>query len=95
MMALAGLRRCASRAFSHVLRHTIGESVRSCLSHVCLIPAPIDLDRIGNQPGLMLHCVQEQRQICASYGFPEIVETHLQLPGAGMDMPASMEMCVR
>lgn len=77
--------------------HTIGENVRSYLSHVCLDAGAYrsGSDMGCTSLGLMLHDVQEQRQICASYGFPEIVETHLHLPVAGMDTPAIMKMCAR
>lgn len=77
--------------------HMIGENVRSYLSHVCLDTGAY---RSGSDfgstcLGLMLHCVQEQRQICASYGFLEIAETRLQLPVAGLDVPDITERCAR
>lgn len=75
--------------------HTIGERVRSYLSHVCLDTGAYrsDSDFGGTSLGLMLHCVQEQRQACASYGFPDIAETRLQVPVAGMDVPVVTKMC--
>ena len=77
--------------------HTIVEGVHSYLSHVCLdTGAYRSGSDIGSTSlGLMLHCVQEQRQICASYGFPEIVETRLQLPVAGLDVPVITKMGAR
>jgi serine/threonine protein phosphatase 1 len=75
--------------------HTIGERVRSYLSHVCLDTGAYrsGSDIGGTCLGLMLHCVQEQRQACASYGFPDIAETRLQVPVAGMDVPVVTKMC--
>jgi serine/threonine protein phosphatase 1 len=77
--------------------HTIVEGVRSYLSHVCLdTGAYRSGSDIGSTSlGLILHCVQEQWQICASYGFPEIAETHLQLPVAGLDVPLITKMGAR
>ncbi len=77
--------------------HTIVDGVHSYLSHVCLdTGAYRSGSDIGSTSlGLMMHSVHEQRQICASYGFPEIVETHLHFPVAGMDMPVAKKTCAR
>lgn len=56
--------------------HTIGESVRSYLSHVCLDTGAYrsGSDMEGTSLGLMLHCVQGQQQLRASYGSPDVVD---------------------
>jgi serine/threonine protein phosphatase 1 len=61
--------------------HTIDDSVRSYLSHVCLdTGAYRSLDVEGF--GLTLHGIHEQRQLRATYGSPGVVETRFALrPG--------------
>ena len=44
-----------------------------------------DSDIGGTSLGLMLHCVQEQRQVCGSYGFPDFVETS-RAPAANLTL---------
>lgn len=58
--------------------HTIADSVRSYLSHVCLdtgayLSQKID-SREDSNYGLTLHSVQEQRQLRTSYSSAEVIE---------------------
>lgn len=58
--------------------HTIGESVRSYLSHVCLDTGAyrsLDVDSQGaGSYGLTLHSIHERRQLRASYDSAEVLE---------------------
>lgn len=63
--------------------HTIDDSVRRYLSHVCLDTGAYRSRDVGPHHmggfGLTLHSVQEQRQLLAAYGSVDVIETRFDL----------------
>lgn len=58
--------------------HTIDMPVRRYLSHVCLDTGAYRSLEEGGL-GLTLHCVQDGRELRASYGSPEVVDVRERL----------------